>query len=494
MTEFLASSALFAVALTFFAYELGRLCQQKLRLPIFNPILIAAVLTAVVLAAAGIPNETYQSHCEAFSWLLTPATVCLAIPLHAQFRRLRYDLPAILAGVVAGTLTSLGCVWGLAVLFRLDSVLTLSLLPKSITTAMGIAVSEAAGGAPALTTGLETVEGSSGDLTGLATLTCAQASSSFRILAGSGTTGSNSQLLLSNPGDAAVQAKVTVMTPSGESAEPTELSIRAGQQRAVRLGGLAGGAESLAVDVTVDGGVLAGSVQESVLDGLKPQGIDLAAGGASASRQQVLTGLSGKDARVRVANPSSDLAEVSLKAYGPDGEIDIPRSSMTVVGRGVAEAELGDLEDVSLVIDSDQRIQAGGFIGQDGEDGASDFGSIKTTDSLAETQLMALPRTGSSSLQLSPGQGQVQVQGMLDDGSLTDGQVVDLNPTGTTVLDPAEVSDEPVRALVIKGAQASGSQADGVHATLVVTTDDGISTVAPAPAPAGVAYRDIRLG
>ena len=62
------------VALTFFAYELGRLCQQKLRLPIFNPILIAAVLTAVVLAAAGIPNETYQSHCEAFSWLLTPAT------------------------------------------------------------------------------------------------------------------------------------------------------------------------------------------------------------------------------------------------------------------------------------------------------------------------------------------------------------------------------------------------------------------------------------
>ena len=349
-------------------------------------------------------------------------------------------------------------------------------------------------GAPALTTGLETVEGSSGDLTGLATLTCAQASSSFRILAGSGTTGSNSQLLLSNPGDVAVQAKVTVMTPSGESAEPTELSIKAGQQRAVRLGGLAAGAESLAVDVTVDGGVLAGSVQETVLDGLKPQGIDLAAGGASASRQQVVTGLSGKDARVRVANPSSDLAEVSLKAYGPDGEIDLPRSSMTVVGQGVAEAELGDLEDVSLVIDSDQRVQAGGFIGQDGEDGASDFGSIKTTDSLAETQLMALPRTGSSSLQLSPGQGQVQVQGMLDDGSLTDGQVVDLNPTGTTVLDPAEVSDEPVRALVIKGAQASGSQADGVHATLVVTTDDGISTVAPAPAPAGVAYRDIRLG
>ncbi|WP_152347843.1 DUF5719 family protein [Brevibacterium sp. CFH 10365] len=349
-------------------------------------------------------------------------------------------------------------------------------------------------GAPALTTGLETVEGSSGDLTGLATLTCAQASSSFRIVAGSGDTGSNSQLLLSNPGDVPVQAKVDLMTPGGESAEPTELSIKAGQQRAVPLGGLAGGAEALAVDVTVDGGVLAGSIQETVLDGLRPQGIDLAAGGAGADRQQVLTGLSGKDVRVRVANPGSDLAEVSLKAYGPDGEIDIPRSSMTVVGRGVAEAELGDLDATSLVVESPRRIQAGAFIGKDGEKGAADFGSIPSTDSLAETQLMALPRTGESSLQLSPGQGHVQVQGMLDDGSLTDPQSIDLNPTGTTVFNPSDVSDDSVRALVLKGPQASGSQADGVHATLVVTTEDGISTVVPAPAPAGVAYRDIRLG
>ena len=349
-------------------------------------------------------------------------------------------------------------------------------------------------GAPALTTGLETVEGSSGDLTGLATLTCAQAASSFRIVAGSGATGSNSQLLLSNPGDVPVQAKVALMTPGGETAEPTELSIKAGEQRAVPLGGLAGGADALAVDVTVDGGVLAGSIQETVLDGLKPQGIDLAAGGAGADRQQVLTGLSGKDVRVRVANPGSNLAEVSLKAYGPDGEIDIPRSSMTVVGRGVAEADLGDLDTTSVVLESSQRVQAGAFIGKDGENGAADFGSIPSTDPVAETQILALPRTGESSLQLSPGQGQVQVQGMLDDGSLTDPQSIDLNPTGTTVLNPSDVSEDSVRALVLKGSQASGSQADGVHATLVVTTKDGISTVVPAPAPAGVAYRDIRLG
>ena len=152
MGEFLSGSALFAILLTFGAYELGRLFQQKTGVALFNPILVAAVLTGAVLAAAGVPNQVYQQHCEVFSWLLTPATVCLAIPLHAQFSRLRHDLPAILAGVGAGTLVSLGFVWAMARLCRLDAVLTASLLPKSITTAMGIVVSQAAGGEPAITT------------------------------------------------------------------------------------------------------------------------------------------------------------------------------------------------------------------------------------------------------------------------------------------------------------------------------------------------------
>lgn len=349
-------------------------------------------------------------------------------------------------------------------------------------------------GAPALTTGLETVEGTSGDLTGLATLTCAEAASSFRILAGSGAPGSNSQLLLSNPGDAPVQANVAVMTPRGQESEPTELSIKPGAQRAVRLAGLAAGAGALAVDVTVDGGVVAGSVQQSVLDGLTPQGIDLAAAASDANRQQVVTGLDGKDVKLRVANPDDDLVEVSLKAYGPEGEIDIPRSSMTVVARGVAEADLGDLQATSVVLDSPSPIQASASVSKDGQEGAGDFSSISATDSLAESQVMALPRTGTGTLYLSPGQGQVQIQGMLDDGSLSDPQSIDLNPTGTTRLSPAEISPDAVRALVIKGQNAAGSQTDGVHASLLVTTEDGISAVEPAPAPAGVAYRDVRLG
>ncbi|WP_309132468.1 DUF5719 family protein [Brevibacterium sp.] len=348
-------------------------------------------------------------------------------------------------------------------------------------------------GAPALTTGMQTIEGTSGDLTGLATLTCAAPASNFRILAGSGAPGSNSQLLLSNPGDAPVQAEVSLLTPTGSRGEPTDLSIKAGDQRAVRLAGLAGGADALAVEVNATGGVLSGSVQETLLDGLTPKGIDLAAAGASADAQQVLTGLDGKGVRVRVANPGADIAEVSLKAYGPDGQIDLRRSSMTIAPRGVAEADLGDLQATSVVIDANQPVQAGGFIASEHGGGAGDFGSVSATERLADTQVMALPRTGTSKLFISPGQGQVQVRGMLDDGTLTDPRQIELNPTGTSVFSPAELSSQAVRSVIINGEHASGSQSDGVHASLVTTTDAGISAVAPAPAPAGVAYRDIRL-
>lgn len=166
MSEFISGSALFAILLTFGAYELGRMFQKKTRMAIFNPILVAALLVGVVLVLTGTPNQVYQDHCETFSWLLTPATVCLAIPLYAQFSRLRHDLPAILAGVTAGTLVSMGFVLLLTRLCRLNDVLTASLLPKSITTAMGIVVSEAGGGEPAITTAAIILTGILGSIFG----------------------------------------------------------------------------------------------------------------------------------------------------------------------------------------------------------------------------------------------------------------------------------------------------------------------------------------
>lgn len=166
MPELLSSTSLFAVVLTLSAYELGCSCQRRTGLAICNPILLGAVGVVAVLGALGIPGEMYQQGCQAFSWLLTPATVCLAIPLHTQFARLRRDLPAILAGVAAGTLASLLGIVALCRAFGLGAVLTASLLPKSITTAMGIVVSEAGGGNAAITTAAIIATGILGSVVG----------------------------------------------------------------------------------------------------------------------------------------------------------------------------------------------------------------------------------------------------------------------------------------------------------------------------------------
>ena len=166
MHDILKETSLFAVVLTLTAYELGLWLQKKTRSPICNPILIAVTLIIVILLALDIPVSTYQTGCGAISWLLTPATVCLAVPLYEQLQTLRRNLPAILAGVLGGTVASLACVALMCRLFRLDRVMLASLLPKSITTAMGIAVSAQMGGMVAVTTAVIIATGILGSVFG----------------------------------------------------------------------------------------------------------------------------------------------------------------------------------------------------------------------------------------------------------------------------------------------------------------------------------------
>ena len=108
MTELLSQTSLFALVLTLAAYELGLWLQKKVCSPLCNPILIAVALIIAFLLTFRIPVSTYQAGCSAFSWLLTPATVCLAVPLYEQLQTLRRNLPAIAAGVFAGTVVSIG--------------------------------------------------------------------------------------------------------------------------------------------------------------------------------------------------------------------------------------------------------------------------------------------------------------------------------------------------------------------------------------------------
>lgn len=166
MREIFEQSDLFYLLLTLAAYQAGLWLQNRVRKPFCNPILVAAVLVGAVLLLTGMPNDRYQAGCAGMSWLLTPATVCLAIPLYTQMGVLRQNWRAILAGIAAGTLACLGCIAALAVLFRLDHTLYVSLLPKSITTAMGMAVSKMHGGLGALTTAAIIVTGIFGSCCG----------------------------------------------------------------------------------------------------------------------------------------------------------------------------------------------------------------------------------------------------------------------------------------------------------------------------------------
>ena len=152
MTELLSSLSLFPLVLTIGAYQVGLWCQKKWKNPIANPILIALVLVVAVLLLTGVSVDTYQAGTAGVSWLLTPATVCLALPLYEQLKVLKKNLPAILTGVAAGTVACLACILLLCRAFGLDRQMTVSLLPKSITTAMGVVLSEQNGGIASLTT------------------------------------------------------------------------------------------------------------------------------------------------------------------------------------------------------------------------------------------------------------------------------------------------------------------------------------------------------
>ena len=166
MTDFLSSSSYFAMALTVLAFAAGSAIQKKWKLSLLNPILIGAILVIVTLKLLGIPNSVYQEGCKVLSYLLTPATICLAISFYEQYQNLKQHLAAVVLGVLAGAVSCLGMVYLLCRIFGLDQALTVSLLPKSITTAIGVPISQELGGIAAITTAVIVCTGIVGNVLG----------------------------------------------------------------------------------------------------------------------------------------------------------------------------------------------------------------------------------------------------------------------------------------------------------------------------------------
>ena len=166
MSEFTETSMFAGVTVSLLAYIIGALLKKKFKLTIFNPLLISIVLTIIMLVIADIDYDVYAQGADYLSWFLTPATVCLAIPLYEQWELLKHNVKAVMLGITAGVLTSLTTVLVLSLIMHLSHEEYVTLLPKSITTAIGMGVSEELGGYVTITVAVIIVTGVIGNIFG----------------------------------------------------------------------------------------------------------------------------------------------------------------------------------------------------------------------------------------------------------------------------------------------------------------------------------------
>ena len=164
MDSLILSSATVGIVISLLAYEIGLAAQRKWKLAVLNPLLISIVLVIAFLVAFHVDYDSYNNSAQYLSYLLTPATVCLAIPLYLQLDLLKKNIGAILIGVFSGVLASLGSVLAMTVLFGLDHKQYVTMLPKSITTAIGMGVSEELGGYVTITVAVTIITGVIGNM------------------------------------------------------------------------------------------------------------------------------------------------------------------------------------------------------------------------------------------------------------------------------------------------------------------------------------------
>lgn len=151
MREMLETSAFLGVVITLGSFELGRAMKKRWNFALFNPLLLGIVFSVAVLLVFRIDYSTYLNGAKYVNFLLTPATVCLAVPLYEKFELLKKNALAVMLGIGAGVVASAATVFALSALFRLDLSMFATLLPKSITTAIGMDVSVELGGYASLT-------------------------------------------------------------------------------------------------------------------------------------------------------------------------------------------------------------------------------------------------------------------------------------------------------------------------------------------------------
>lgn len=147
----LFASPFFGISLSVIAFWVGVRIQKKTGLVLCNPLLIAIVLVSAVLLVCRIPYESYNQGGAIINMFLAPATACLAVSIYTQINLLKENWLPILVGCTAGSITSMGSIYLMCRLFRLDEAVSASLIPKSVTTPIAVSISQNLGGIQAIT-------------------------------------------------------------------------------------------------------------------------------------------------------------------------------------------------------------------------------------------------------------------------------------------------------------------------------------------------------
>ena len=166
MNGILENSLFFGVALSIATFILGTLLKRKWNFFLFNPLLVAITITIATLLVLHIEYDSYYKGAKYLTYLLTPATVALAIPLYEQLALLKKNLTAILIGIASGVLCSGVSIFAIALLFGLSHTQYVTLLPKSITTAIGIGLATELDGYVAITVSAIIFTGLIGNIAG----------------------------------------------------------------------------------------------------------------------------------------------------------------------------------------------------------------------------------------------------------------------------------------------------------------------------------------
>lgn len=146
MMQEIMSSPFFGIWLSIAAFWIGVKLQKKTGLVICNPLIIAIVLVSGTLLLLKIPYESYEAGGSVINMFLAPATACLAVSIYTKASLLKENWIPVVTGAVCGSLASMGSVFLMCRLFSLDEAMTVSLMPKSVTTPIAVSISEGHGG------------------------------------------------------------------------------------------------------------------------------------------------------------------------------------------------------------------------------------------------------------------------------------------------------------------------------------------------------------